>query len=175
MPVLKCIHADDTCMPLTHRRDKSKGIFGAYYFISQVVKMGFEIRSHVQTVITSLMPTLLCNSKKCVLIGLLRYFCQEQSSVSFSKVSSYRVQSHAASNLTHWGRVTHICVSKFSILGSDNGLSPGRRQAIIWTNAGLLLIGPLGTNFNEMLIKIHTFCLGLNVLNGIQISIIGQQ
>ena len=33
--------------------------------------------------------------------------------------------------LTHWGRVTHICVSKLSILGSDNGLSPGQRQAII--------------------------------------------
>ena len=33
--------------------------------------------------------------------------------------------------LTHWGRMTHICVSKLSILGSDNGLSPGRRQAII--------------------------------------------
>ena len=34
--------------------------------------------------------------------------------------------------------------------GSDNGLSPGRRQAIIWTNAGILLIGPLGTNINEI-------------------------
>ena len=45
--------------------------------------------------------------------------------------------------LTHWGRVTHICVSKLTIIGSDNGLSPDRRQAIIWTNAGLLLIGPL--------------------------------
>ena len=42
--------------------------------------------------------------------------------------------------LTHWGRVTHICVSKLTIIGSDNGLSPGRRQAIIWTNAGILLI-----------------------------------
>ena len=59
--------------------------------------------------------------------------------------------------LTHWGRVTHICVSKFSILGSDNGLSPGWRQAIIWTNAGILLIGPLGTNFNGILSKIQTF------------------
>ena len=75
----------------------------------------------------------------------------------------------------------HICVSKLTIIGSDNGLSPGRRQAIIWTNAGILLIGPLGTNFSEILIKIHTFsfkkmwlkvstakwrpsCLGLNVL-----------
>ena len=46
--------------------------------------------------------------------------------------------------LTHWGGVTHICVSKLTIIGSDNGLSPGRRQAIIWTNAGILLIRPLG-------------------------------
>ena len=59
--------------------------------------------------------------------------------------------------LTHWGRVTHICVGKTIIIGSDNGLSPGRRQAIIWTNAGILLIGPLGTNLNEILIEIHTF------------------
>ena len=43
------------------------------------------------------------------------------------------------------------------IIGSDNGLSPVRRQAIIWTNAGILLIGPLGTNFSEILIGIHTF------------------
>ena len=43
--------------------------------------------------------------------------------------------------LTHWGRLMHICVSKLNIIGSDNGLSPGRRQAIIWTNAGILLIG----------------------------------
>ena len=53
---------------------------------------------------------------------------------------------------THWGRVTHKCVSKLTIISSDNGLSPGRRQAIIWTNDGILLIGPLGTklqwNFN---------------------------
>ena len=82
---------------------------------------------------------------------------------------------------THWGRVTYICVGNLTIIGSDNGLSPGRRQAIIWTNVGILLIGPIGTNFSEMVIKIHTFpfkkihlkmssgkwrpfCLGLNVL-----------
>ena len=58
---------------------------------------------------------------------------------------------------THWGRVTHICVGNLTIIGSDNGLSPGRRQAIIWTNAGILLIGHLGTNFSEILIEIHTF------------------
>ena len=52
-----------------------------------------------------------------------------------------------------------ICIGKLAIIGSDNGLLAGRRQAIIWTNAGMLLIGPLGTNFNhdEILIEIHTF------------------
>ena len=84
-------------------------------------------------------------------------------------------------NLTHWGRMTHICVSKLTIIGSNNGLSPGRRQAIFWTNAEVLLIEPSGTNLNETLIEIHIFsfkkmhlkmssgkcrpsCFGLNVL-----------
>ena len=66
------------------------------------------------------------------------------------RISSYN-------HLTHWGWVTHICVNKLTIIGSDNGLSPGRRQAIIWTSAGILLIGPLGTNFSEILIKTVTF------------------
>ena len=39
-----------------------------------------------------------------------------------------------------------------TIFGSGNGLSPGRHQAIIWTSARILLIGPSGTNFNEILI-----------------------
>ena len=56
--------------------------------------------------------------------------------------------------LTHWGRATHICVNKLTIIASDNGLLPVRRQAIIWTNAGILLIGPLVTNFSEILIEI---------------------
>ena len=83
--------------------------------------------------------------------------------------------------LTHWGRVTHICVRKLTIIGLDNGLAPGRRQAIIWTNDEILLIGHLRTNLSEILSKVHTFpfkkmhlktssakwrpfCLGLNVL-----------
>ena len=91
------------------------------------------------------------------------------------------MQYEKCSALTHWGQVTHICVGKLTIIGSDNGLSPERRQAIIWTNAGILLIGTLGTNFSEILIECHSFsvkkmhmkissgkwrpfCLGLNVL-----------
>ena len=48
-------------------------------------------------------------------------------------------------SLTHWSRVTYICVDDITIIGSYNGLSPYRRQAIIWTNAGILFTGPLGT------------------------------
>ena len=54
--------------------------------------------------------------------------------------------------LTHWGRVTQICVSKLTTIGSDNGLSPGRRHAITWNNAGILSIRTLGTKFSEILI-----------------------
>ena len=58
---------------------------------------------------------------------------------------------------THWGRVTHICVSRLAIIGSYKRLPPDRRQAIIWTNAVKLLIGPLGTNLSEILIEILIF------------------
>ena len=78
--------------------------------------------------------------------------------------------------------MTHICVGNLTIIGSDNALSPGRRQAIIYTNAGILLIGPWGTNFSEIQIGIQAFpykkmhlkmssvkwcpfCPDLNVLN----------
>ena len=90
-----------------------------------------------------------------------------------------RDQYHA--RLTHWGRLTHIWVSKLTIIGSDNDLSPGRRQAIIWTNDGILLIRTVGTKLSEILsqirafsfkkmhlkmssVKWRSFCLGLNVL-----------
>ena len=100
--------------------------------------------------------------------------------ISCAYQSCYR-QQFSVCRLTHWGRVTHICVSKLAIIASDNGVSPGRRQAIICTNAGILLFGPLGINFSGILSGIHTYsykkmrlkmssgkwwpsCLGLNVL-----------
>ena len=84
--------------------------------------------------------------------------------------------------LINWGRVTHIYVSELTIIVSDNGLSPGRCQVIIWTSAGILLFRTLGTNLSEILSEIHKLsfrkihfkmssgklrpsCLGLNVLN----------
>ena len=95
---------------------------------------------------------------------------------AFLKVNTY---------LTHWGRVTHICVIKLTIIGSDNGLSPGRLQAITWTNVGILLIGPkrqwnfkLNSNIfiqenalENVVCEWLPFCLGLGVLKHIHWSI----
>ena len=63
--------------------------------------------------------------------------------------------------------MTHICVIKLTVIGSDNGMSPEQRQAIIWTNAGILLIWPLGTNFNEILVKIPTIFIQENVFENV--------
>ena len=78
------------------------------------------------------------------------------------------------------GVTSVVGVPSTHLVASDNGLPPDQRQAIIWTNTGILLIGPLGTNFSEIVIEIYTFsfkkmqlktssakwqpfCLGLNV------------
>ena len=50
-----------------------------------------------------------------------------------------------------------MCVIELTIIGSDNGLLPDQHQVIIWTKAGMLLIGTLGSNFGEFLSEIHTF------------------
>ena len=87
--------------------------------------------------------------------------------------------------LTLWGSVTHVCISKLTIIGSDNGVPPGGSQVIIWTTDETLLIETLGTNFSEILNEIHTFsfkkihskmspvkwrpfCLGVNVFRSSQ-------
>ena len=83
--------------------------------------------------------------------------------IPFHKI--YRIHAHGTHQggsfflvfLNHWGRVMHICVSKIIIIGSDNGLSPSWRQAIIWTNVGILLIGSLWTNFSGTSVEIHIF------------------
>ena len=78
--------------------------------------------------------------------GILCEYCLLFTSLIYV---SYMIQ------LNQWIPMTHICVSKVTIIGSNNGLSPDRRQSIIWTNARMLLIWPLGTNFSEILIDIY--------------------
>ena len=59
-------------------------------------------------------------------------------------------------DLNHWGLVMHIYGGKLAIIGSDDGLSPGRRHDIIKTNTGISLIGPFETYFIENWIGIQT-------------------
>ena len=61
------------------------------------------------------------------------------------------------SNLTYWGRPTHVCISKLTSIGSGNDMLPGRCQAIFWTDATVLFIGPLGTYFSESYIECNIF------------------
>ena len=80
-----------------------------------------------------------------------------------------------------WHRKASV---SYAIIGSENGLAPTRRQAIIWFNAGILLIGSSGTNLSENSIEIHQFsfkkmhlkmpsvkwrpfCVSLNVLRNV--------
>ena len=105
----------------------------------------------------------------CIICSVSGYWFQYHKSHSISSelnslfnsepVGTFIWNVSNLSLLTHWGRVTHICVSDLTSIGSDNGLSPGRRQAIIKTNAGILLIRPLGTNFSEFLVEILIFSL----------------
>ena len=53
--------------------------------------------------------------------------CQDYTTMSTSKII-----------LTHWGQATPICVGKQNIM-----FLPDRRQVIIWTNAGVLLMRTL--------------------------------
>ena len=79
--------------------------------------------------------------------------------MDFTEWNDAHLSSHSTHALTRWGRVTRIFVSKVTTIGSDNGLSPGRLQTVIWTSDGILLIEPFGTNFREILIEIYMFSL----------------
>ena len=58
--------------------------------------------------------------------------------------------------MTHWGQMTQIGFSKLTTLtDSVDGLSPGRRLVIIWTEAVIVLTGPLWTNLIDILIESH--------------------
>ena len=54
-----------------------------------------------------------------------------RSTGSYTTVRCQEFYYETKSDLTHWGPVTNICVDKLTITGSDKGLSPVKRQAII--------------------------------------------
>ena len=83
------------------------------------------------------------------------------------KSISTKFENNWPTTVIHWGWVTHICVGNLTIIGSDNGLSPGQHQAIIWTNAGILLIGPMGTNLSEIWSEISYIFIQYNALENV--------
>ena len=60
-------------------------------------------------------------------------------------------------------------VSKLTIIASDEGLSPGRRQAIIWTSAGILLFGRLGTNFSDFFYRNYNIFIQENAFESVRL------
>ena len=106
--------------------------------------------------LNTLILTLICDSSHKGVVTHTWADTFNMSHVMFDKAVLYEV---LISALTHWGWVMDICVSKLTSIGSDNGMSPGQHPVIIWTNDGMLSIGPLGTNFSEILIEIYTFSL----------------
>ena len=114
---------------------------------------------------------LKCNNDPAIIIGfcLIRYFStlvHKRDTMNYENTLCWlaeRYFTHMTCKMAlliqvnHCGRVTHKCVSKLTIIVLDNGLSPGRRQAIIWTNAGILSIRTLGVNFSAILNESHTY------------------
>ena len=166
-----------TCL-LIHAGIKVKS-WGYHHYWINVIYLATIYRVAPQWVQSSIAPV---REKDSLHIWLNFNRSKPQPTTEHNKARTMYTFHGSYCVLTHWGRVTHICVVKLTIISSDNGLSPGRCQAIIWTNAGIMLIGPLGTNFIEILIGIQTFsfnkmhlemssakwrpfCLGLNVLS----------
>ena len=105
--------------------------------------------------------------------GQQHYIYITKNVVLWRKIHSVHLQQHKVNSL----RPSDAYMRRWT----DNGPSPVRRQAITWTNARILLIGPSETNFSDILIgiqmfsfkKMHLkmssakwrpFCLGLNEL-----------
>ena len=97
--------------------------------------------------------------------------------VSFTKLGFQPGQFHRWYGITnmslffsvHWSMWCHVLSNAYSfitqlgicasmnqvIIGSNKSISPLRNQTIFEANSRLLLIGLLGTNFDDILMKIH--------------------
>ena len=103
------------------------------------------------------------NKTVCIFLGI---YCMQRVLFCFVCWGFIR-NSYQFMWLTHWGWEMHICISKSTTMGSDNGMLPDRCQAIIWANAVILSIWSLGTNLSEILIKMHTFSSKKNALKNV--------
>ena len=92
-------------------------------------------------------------------VGPMNFAIWAETNIIYFPIMHYCLRQQTGQNQwNQWvANLLHICVHKQTIIGPDNGLLLGQHQAIIWSNAGILLIQTLGTNFTEILSEIHTF------------------
>ena len=136
-------------------------IIFAEVIFTQVMRSALFPTAYIDLVISMLLLLLLLLMMMMMMMMMIMMITWVGALASVTSMllmvwPSFGAMVSATIMFTHSGQF-QISVGNLTIIGSDNGLSPGRRQAIIWTNVGILLIGPLGTNFNEMLTEIHTF------------------
>ena len=162
LTIIFCVH-DFTNIPALNKLYVMRFCVNLYVFsminIDYVLKF-YQLlwhRDDIECLHANITLTGLC----CTRWQVSSYWSREKWSlynrVWLHRVHIYDISTYWSLELTHWGRVTHICASQVTIVGSDNGLSPDRRQAIIWTNAEILLIEPLGTTLSDILIEVDTF------------------
>ena len=137
--------------------------FSNISFLRHIMRLHIQLAQRTTIRFNPQMGTVGISSQYCQRELVLEMYRMSHISCSISSVSSITVTNIPYTSgyihyvyycVTHWGRMTHICFGNLSIIGSDNGC-----QAIIWTKAWMLLIWPLGTNFGENLVEIHTFLL----------------
>ena len=102
------------------------------FVVFNIALVGIVILSNFYVIALGTLPQNIFFNDKSTLAQVMAW-CHQQA-ITWAHIDPdlyHHMPSLGQKSLTHWGRVTHICVSKLSILGSDNGLSPGRRQTII--------------------------------------------
>ena len=132
---------------------KFRTLCKSMYDLSCIAKWQWQPRQscHNEHLITDCFIQIITQQENNRLSAIMLhlYVCMYRS-IHASEVQIDMITLQQWSTLAHWGRVTNIYVSDLVHHCSDNGLSPIRRQAIVWTNDGVLLIRTWGTSFSEI-------------------------
>ena len=116
-------------MPLIRSGNRDVGLYSLYYHMPRKTQVYIH-QVYLEYAYFAIVVILHLACK-----GLALYFYGRYQLI----VAEWRIQAH------------------ITTIGSDNGLAPGWRLAIIWTNTGILLNEPIGTNCSEIKIKTHTY------------------
>ena len=106
--------------------------------------------------------TTFLHIQKVVLISCKVLYRTILQSVQGTRFSTFQLLSNIVSIEAEWRIYASLSTpSLIQMMACRLVGAKGRRQAIIWTSAGILLIGRLGTTFNKISIAIYTFSFKL--------------